>query len=90
MSRSRWKGFFVDKSLLKKTHGVKKSIWSRSSSITEFFLNKKIQIYNGRVFKTLYVKKEHIGFKFGEFSFTRKYTKKLISKKDKLKKNLKQ
>jgi small subunit ribosomal protein S19 len=62
-------------------------IWSRSGIISEAFLNKTVMIYNGKEFKKLFVKREHIGFKFGEFSPTRLFirhkekSKNLIKKK---------
>jgi small subunit ribosomal protein S19 len=86
MSRSKWKGSFLKKNLFKKKSSIK--IWSRSSTISVNFLNKKIYIYNGKIFIPLFVKEIHLGFKFGDFSFTRKFIKKTNNKKM-LKKNLK-
>jgi len=84
MSRSIWKGPHLVCSVLKviKKSGIQK-IWNRSSVIPESFLNKSIFIHNGNTFKKLLVQREHIGFKFGEFSFTRVYGSK---RKKKLKK----
>jgi len=72
MSRSKWKGVFIQSNLLKidKNKTVKTS--SRNSTITNDFLNKKVMVYNGKEFKPVYIVKEKIGFKFGEFTFTRK------------------
>ena len=33
-------------------------------------------VHNGKVFKKLFIKRSRIGFKFGEFSLTKKFTKK--------------
>lgn len=79
MSRSKWKGSFLNKFILKSKNYIK--IWSRSSTISKTFLNKKVSIYNGRTFIPLFIKENHLGFKFGEFAFTRKYIKKLNTKK---------
>lgn len=84
MSRSIWKGPFLDKFLLK--HRVKKLpkiIWSRRSVIPFIYLNKQVSIYNGKIFKRIFITREKIGFKFGMFVFTRKYSKSKKLKKKK-------
>lgn len=48
-------------------------IYKRSFCIIDFFVGKRILIYNGRLFRKLNVTKNHTGFVFGEFSFTRRY-----------------
>jgi len=48
-------------------------IYKRSYRIIDFFAGKKILVYNGRMFKKLTATKNHSGFFFGEFSFTRRY-----------------
>ena len=67
MSRSIWKGPFLDKFLLQ--HNLKKKIikfiWSRRSVIPFLYLNKQVSIYNGKVFKRIFITREKIGFKFG-------------------------
>jgi small subunit ribosomal protein S19 len=75
MSRSKWKGPFIQTFLLK--NNKKNYIWSRNSIITTKFLNKNIFVHNGKEFKKIFITREKIGFKFGEFSFTKKYTKKI-------------
>lgn len=74
MSRSLWKGNFLKKHVLKKK--IKK-IWSRSSSIPFKMMGQIISVYNGKEFKKIYVSREKIGYKFGAFSFTRKFTRKV-------------
>ena len=91
MSRSKWKGPFVDVSVLKlkkKLTAKSKKVWSRSSQIPSFLLGKTISVYNGKEFKPVLVTREKIGFKFGDFSITRKYGNKLKNSKLKNKKLL--
>ena len=79
MSRSQWKLPYIASNLLLKKKQSKgyfvQSIWSRDSSITSKFLNKKVNIHNGREFRYLHVTVGHIGFKFGQFIFTRNFTR---------------
>ena len=51
-------------------------IWKRSKKICTNFLDRYVLIHNGKDFKRFFVKREHIGFKFGEFCFTKYYNKK--------------
>ena len=83
MSRSIWKKFFVDSFLVKSVKSLSnvKKIWSRRSSIPSSLVGKTVLVHNGKDFKKLSVKREHLGFKFGEFSLTKKYTKKIVIKK---------
>jgi small subunit ribosomal protein S19 len=84
MSRSKWKGAFCKLNSLK--FKVKKNlkIWSRSSSIPFFLLGKIVFVYNGKDFKKIFITREKIGYKFGEFSFTRK-----LGLRKKIKKSIK-
>jgi len=78
MSRSKWKGAFLHNSLFKmnqQTSNKKLKIWSRSSVIPSSFIGKNVLIHTGKDFKTLFISREKVGFKFGEFAFTRKKTK---------------
>jgi small subunit ribosomal protein S19 len=89
MSRSKWKGPFIDISVLKlkkKLTTKSKKVWSRSSQIPSFLLGKTISVYNGKEFKPVLITREKIGFKFGDFSITRKYGNKLKNSKLKNKK----
>jgi small subunit ribosomal protein S19 len=86
MSRSNWKGPYLSSVLLKKFDKQKLKnikIWSRSSVIPEFLIGHTVSIHNGKEFKNLTVTREKVGFKFGEFSQTRKFTKKKKSVKKK-------
>ena len=80
MSRSVWKGPFVDGYLLKKaevTHssGRKEVIktWSRRSTILPQFVGLTFGVYNGRKFIPVLVSENMVGHKFGEFAPTRTY-----------------
>lgn len=77
MSRSNWKGPFLDKFLVsqKKQKNLTK-IWSRRSVISSQMLGKTVLVHNGKDFKRILITREKLGFKYGEFAFTRQ-TKKL-------------
>ncbi len=82
MSRSIWKGPFIDGYLLKKIKNDNNSennlnkkpikIWSRRSMIIPEFVGLNFHIYNGKGFIRLLVTEDMIGHKFGEFASTRK------------------
>ena len=86
MSRSIWKGPFIDGYLLKKIKNDdsleknsnktlnKKPIktWSRRSMIIPELVGLNFHIYNGKGFIRLLVTEDMIGHKFGEFASTRK------------------
>lgn len=58
----------------------------RSSSIPNCFINAKVYIHKGNKSKKLTVYKNVVGYKFGEFSFTKKpfyYPKKDVKKSKK-------
>jgi small subunit ribosomal protein S19 len=73
MSRSIWKGLYCNIKINKKNFENKKriEIWSRQSSIPYFLLNKTVFVYNGKTFKKLIITREKLGYKFGEFAFTK-------------------
>jgi small subunit ribosomal protein S19 len=80
MSRAKWKGLFIEKFLLKKKffNRNQKKIWSRRSTIPSILIGQKVLVYNGKEFKKIFINREKIGYKFGDFSFTRKHTKKIM------------
>jgi ribosomal protein S19 len=47
-------------------------IYNKSLHITEKDLNKKFLIYNGKDFQKLIISKNMIGYRFGQFTITRK------------------
>ena len=80
MSRSVWKGPFVDPSLLKKVEKLKSQInptpiktWSRKSTIIPEFIGVSFLIYNGKKFIPIKISEEMVGHKLGEFSPTRQF-----------------
>ena len=81
MSRSVWKGPFVDPSLIKKVEKLKKQTnkppiktWSRKSTIIPEFIGVSFLIYNGKKFIPIKISEEMVGHKLGEFSPTRQFS----------------
>ena len=81
MSRSVWKGPFVDPSLLKnveklkgKTNVAPIKTWSRKSTIIPEFVGISFLIYNGKKFIPIKISEEMVGHKLGEFSPTRQFS----------------
>jgi small subunit ribosomal protein S19 len=80
MTRSVWKGPFVDGYLLKKADAARSSsrhemirIWSRRSTILPQFVGLTFGVYNGQKHIPVVVTEEMIGHKFGEFAPTRTF-----------------
>ncbi len=80
MSRSVWKGPFVDGYLLKKAETARETgrndlikTWSRRSTILPQFVGLNFGVYNGRKFIPVLVTENMVGHKFGEFSPTRTF-----------------
>ena len=88
MSRSKWKGFFNNISHINPKKSQLK-IWSRSSVISEFLVGQDVSVYNGKIFKQINITREKVGYKLGEFSFTRILKERLKKKKIKQKKKSK-
>ena len=81
MSRSVWKGPFVDPSLIKKVENLKNQsnkppikTWSRKSTIIPEFIGVSFLIYNGKKFIPIKISEEMVGHKLGEFSPTRQFS----------------
>lgn len=80
MSRSVWKGPFIDRHLLKKVEkylagevkGVIKT-WSRRSTILPQMVGITFGVHNGNKFIPVLVTDNMIGHKLGEFAPTRTY-----------------
>ncbi len=80
MSRSVWKGPFIEPKLLKK---VKKALaendnkpiktWARRSDIPPTFVGLTFLVHNGKKFIPVTVKEEMVGHKLGEFAPTRTF-----------------
>jgi small subunit ribosomal protein S19 len=80
MSRSVWKGPFVDGYLLKKAQTAQDSgrkdvikTWSRRSTILPQFIGLTFGVYNGNKFIPVLVTEDMVGQKFGEFAPSRTY-----------------
>ena len=90
MSRSLWKGPFVEGHLLKKAEAARQAtrstvikIWSRRSTILPQFVGLTFGVYNGHKFIPVMVTEDMIGHKFGEFSPSRTYHGHTADKKSK-------
>jgi small subunit ribosomal protein S19 len=80
VSRSVWKGPFVDSYLLKKAETSRGSgrneiikTWSRRSTIMPQFVGLTFGVYNGKKFLPVLVTENMVGHKFGEFAPTRTF-----------------
>jgi len=81
MSRSIWKGPFVDPSLLKKVEKLKGKpnpapikTWARKCTIIPEFVGLSFLIHNGKKFIPIKISDEMVGHKLGEFSPTRQFS----------------
>jgi len=57
----------------------------KNSIIGPFFVNKKVCIYNGKIYNDLTITNNMIGFKFGEFILTKTFLKRMHVEKKKSK-----
>jgi len=80
VSRSVWKGPFVDGYLLKKADEARNKgsnavikIWSRRSTILPQFVGFTFGVHNGQKHIPVLVSEDMVGHKFGEFAPTRTY-----------------
>ena len=80
MTRSVWKGPFVEASLIKKVEKLKKETvkkpiktWSRKSTIIPDFVGVSFLIYNGKKFIPITISEDMVGHKLGEFAPTRQF-----------------
>ena len=92
MSRSIWKGPFVDGYLLKKADVARLATrpeviktWSRRSTILPQFVGLTFGVYNGQKHVPVSVSEEMIGHKLGEFAPTRTFYGHAADKKSKRK-----
>ena len=90
MTRSTWKGPFVDGYLLNKAEASRATgrnevikIWSRRSTILPQFVGLVFGVYNGHKFLPVQVTENMDVHKFGEFSPTRTFTGHASDKKAK-------
>jgi small subunit ribosomal protein S19 len=92
MTRSIWKGPFVDGYLLRKADaahgGGRKDViktWSRRSTIMPQFVGLTFGVHNGHKHIPVLVSEDMVGMKFGEFAPTRTFYGHAADKKAKRK-----
>jgi small subunit ribosomal protein S19 len=91
MSRSKWKGPFIDSKHFRTIQQLKKQqnnknrslIMTRNSEIVPSLIGLTLNIHNGKSYSEILVTENMVGHKFGEFAFTRS---KFLFKKKKQKK----
>ena len=92
MTRSVWKGPFVDGYLLKKADAAQGSsrkdvikTWSRRSTVMPQFVGLTFGVYNGQKHVPVTVSEDMVGHKLGEFAPTRTFYGHAADKKAKRK-----
>jgi len=80
MSRSLYKGPYIDKNILKKIVQMKKSndkkvckTWARASTIFPEMVGFTFAVHNGKKFVPVYITENMVGHKLGEFAPTRTF-----------------
>ena len=80
MSRSNKKGPYIDKNLIRKVLAQKQSgkkepikTWARASQIPPEFVGCTFLVHNGKVFVSVFVSEDMVGYRLGEFSPTRTF-----------------
>jgi small subunit ribosomal protein S19 len=92
MTRSVWKGPFVDGFLLKKADALQSAgrkdvikTWSRRSTVMPQFVGLTLAVYNGQKHIPVLVSEDMVGHKLGEFAPTRTFYGHAADKKAKRK-----
>ena len=92
MTRSVWKGPFVDGYLLKKADKSRSGgrnevikMWSRRSTILPQFVGLTFGVHNGQKHVPVHVSEDMVGMKLGEFAPTRNFPGHAADKKAKRK-----
>lgn len=81
MSRSLYKGPYVDENLLEKIAGKKPQgsatikTWARRSQISPEMVGFTFAVHNGKAHIDVFVTEEMVGHRLGEFSPTTKFTR---------------
>ena len=90
MTRSVWKGPFVDGYLLKKADAAQASgrkdvikTWSRRSTIMPQFVGLTFGVHNGQKHVPVLISEDMVGMKLGEFAPTRYFPGHAADKKGK-------
>lgn len=79
MSRSLYKGPYVDEKILKKISGKKPEqtgtikVWNRASMISPEMVGFTFGVHNGKTHVAVFVTEEMVGHRLGEFSPTKKF-----------------
>ena len=79
MSRSLYKGPYVDEKLMKKIAGKKAGesgvikTWARSSQIAPEMVGFTFGVHNGKDHVAVVIAEEMVGHRLGEFSLTKKF-----------------
>jgi small subunit ribosomal protein S19 len=79
MSRSLYKGPYVNEKILKKVVGKKPDqtgiikLWDRACVISPEMVGFTFGVYNGRTHLEVFVSEDMVGHRFGEFSPTKKF-----------------
>jgi small subunit ribosomal protein S19 len=87
MTRSVWKGPYVDQKLYNKVikllddgKGGQIKTWARSCTILPEFVGAVIAVHNGKAHVPVFITEHMVGHKLGELVQTRKYTPKVMKK----------
>lgn len=81
MTRSGYKGPYVDPRVLKKIEGKKPTstgvikTWSRACQISPEMVGFTFGVHNGRDHVEVFVTEDMVGHRLGEFSLTRKFVR---------------
>lgn len=80
MSRSSYKGPYIDQKLLKKVNVQKESgqkepikTWARRSQIPPEFVGQTFLVHQGKNFVSVYISESMVGHRLGEFAPTRTF-----------------
>ena len=77
MSRSSYKGPYVDANLVKKVQKLEQSkiikTWARASQIPPEFVGRTFAVHNGKEHTPVFVTEAMVGHRLGEFAPTRKF-----------------
>lgn len=81
MSRSLYKGPYINEKILKKVTGKKPAdtgvikVWDRASVISPEMVGFTFGVYNGKTHIAVFVTEEMVGHRLGEFSPTKKFVR---------------
>ena len=75
MSRSLWKPVYIDSKIANQEKNLTYTLYNRNLTILPEYLGLSVKIYNGIRFYEIIITEKMFGYKFGEFSSTRRYPK---------------